>query len=146
MKHTIQTNTNMNKRRLILSFALVLVVAAICLPVSSSGAPEQAEAAKDIYPRWSVTGEWRATHPFWADVLIVRDDGTFHTERYGMAGRWTLSAEAGTPLLILRWDRWGTESLLMIGPDHFRGQIESGKFMDMRRGEEHAKAKTSGTE
>lgn len=135
---------NMNTRRL----TLALLAAAICLPASSPGAPEpsdpsspeRAEAAKDIYPRWSVVGEWRATHPFWTDVLILRADGSFHTEQHGMAGRWTLSAEAGTPLVILRWDQWGTESLLMVGPDHFRGQIESGKFMDMRRGEEHAKA------
>ncbi len=146
MNHPIRTNTNMNKHRLTLSFALVLLAAVNFFPVSSSGAPEQAEAAKDIYPRWSVVGEWRATHPFWADMLILRTDGSFHTEQHGMAGKWTLSAEAGTPLLILRWDRWGTESLLMVGPDHFRGQIEIGKFMDMRRGEEPAKAETSGTE
>jgi len=101
--------------------------------------PEPAKSEKDIYPRWSVVGEWNVTHPSWTDVLTFRDDGTISTKELGTSGRWVLTADQGTPLLVLRWDAYGTESLLMVGKNHFRGQIEPGSFMDMRRGEEKSR-------
>ena len=30
-----------------------------------------------------------------------------------------LATDRGHPLLILRWDLWGTESLDLVSPDHF---------------------------
>jgi hypothetical protein len=44
-----------------------------------------------------------------------------------------LASLQGTPLLVLLWDNWGTESLLMVTPDYFRGQVKPGSFMEMRR-------------
>ncbi len=95
---------------------------------------ESAQFEKDIYPRWSVVGDWKATHPVWADVITFRKDGTMVTMDAGTTGRWVLTADEGTPLLVLRWDAYGTESLMMVGQDHFRGQISPGSFIDMRRG------------
>ena len=93
-------------------------------------------ADKDVYPRWSVVGEWRVTHPVWTDVVTLHADGSVTTRDMQTTAKWTLTAEGGTPLLVLRWDEYGTESLSMVGPNHFRGQISPGSFMDMRRGEE----------
>ena len=90
----------------------------------------------DTYPRWSIAGEWRVTHPLWTDVLTLHANGTASTARQGTTAKWTLTAEGGTPLLVLRWDVYGTESLSMVGPNHFRGQIGEGSFIDMRRGAE----------
>jgi hypothetical protein len=103
-----------------------------------------AKADKDGYPRWSVVGEWRVKHPSWTDVLTLNADGTASTRDQETTAKWTLTAEGGTPLLVLRWDEYGTESLSMVGPDHFRGQIAPESFMDMRRGEEQAEEKEAG--
>jgi len=91
------------------------------------------EGDKDIYPRWSIVGDWHATHPSWTDVVTFHEDGTFSTKDMGTRGRWVLTADAGTPLVVMRWDGYGTESLLMVDHKHFRGQINPGSFMDMRR-------------
>lgn len=98
-------------------------------PISAEG------EEKDIYPRWTVVGAWNVTHPYWTDVLTFRDDGTFSATDQTNSGRWTLTAESGTPLLVLRWNRWGTESLLMVHQKHFRGQFGPGSYIDMRRDE-----------
>jgi hypothetical protein len=76
------------------------------------------------------------THPYWTDTLTLRKDGTFITGDQNTTGRWMLAADKGTPLLVLKWDAYGTESLSMVDQNHFRGQITPGSFMDMRRGEE----------
>lgn len=117
---------------------LILCATMRCgLPAQTSepNAPDTAQNEKDIYPRGSVVGEWNFTHPYWTDVLTFREDGTFHTKSAETSGRWVLTADKGTPLLVLRWERYGTESLLMVNQGHFRGQVQPGSFMDMRRGE-----------
>jgi hypothetical protein len=98
----------------------------------------RSKAPSDIFPHWSVVGEWRVTHPYWTDLLTLRVDGTLVTSRQGTTGRWVLTADAGTPLLVIRWDAYGTESLAMITQDHFRGQTTRGRFSDMRRGVEQS--------
>jgi hypothetical protein len=45
-----------------------------------------------------------------------------------------LTADGGTPLVVIRWDAYGTESLAMVTQDHFRGYHGTGRFSDMRRG------------
>lgn len=114
------------------TFVLTAVVLLVTLlgPISAGGGED-----KDIYPRWSVVGAWSVTHPYWTDVLTFLDNGTFSATDATNSGRWTLTAQSGTPLLVLRWDRWGTESLMMVEQKHFRGQVSPGSFMDMRRGE-----------
>jgi hypothetical protein len=94
-----------------------------------------AQSDKDIYSRWSILGDWNVTHPYWTHVVTFREDGTFATDDAATSGRWVLTADKGTPLLVLRWDSYGTESLLMVNQKHFRGQIQPGSFMDMRRGD-----------
>ena len=119
--------------------ALALCAAFVCTiagQTSDSTPPATVQSEKDIYPRWSLVGDWNVTHPYWTDVMTFRADGTMSTRDQGTTGRWVLTADAGTPLLVLRWDEFGTESLLMTGQNHFRGQIHPGSFMDMRRGEE----------
>ncbi len=108
------------------------------------GAVPVALADKDVYPRWSVLGEWRVTHPVWTDVLTLHADGSVTTRDMQTTAKWTLTAEGGTPLLVLRWDEYGTESLSMVGPNHFRGQIAPNSMMDMRRGDEKAEEKDAG--
>ncbi|WP_395753829.1 hypothetical protein [Prosthecobacter sp.] len=98
-------------------------------------AQEEPKADKDVYERWSVVGEWQVTHPYWTDVLTLNPNGTAIARDMQTTAKWTLTAEGGTPLLVLRWDAYGTESLAMVGPNHFRGQIAPESFMDMRRGE-----------
>jgi hypothetical protein len=122
---------------------LALIAAATCLAATSPAASETTELTNatleqtgaDIYPRWSVTGEWRVTHPNWTDILTLYADGSLITSRQQTSGKWILTADGGTPMLVLRWDQFGTESVSMVGPDHFRGQIDPAKFIDMRRGE-----------
>lgn len=97
--------------------------------------PSQAERAKDVFPRWSVAGEWHVTHPEWTNVITLRADGSITSPDPNLAGKWILSANSGTPMLVFHWDLFGTESLAMVTPDHFRGQIRQGIFMDMQRGD-----------
>ena len=59
--------------------------------------------------------------------------------RQGTTGKWILTADGGTPLLLFRWDLFGTESLTMVTPDHFRGQKRNGRFIDMRRSDDTRK-------
>ena len=130
---------------------ITLLLTSFCLFAQTPASPDlsaakgaeskpvvQNQPAPDIFPRWSVVGEWRVTHPFWTDVLSLRADGTLITTRQGTTGRWTLTADAGTPLLVIRWDMFGTESLSMVSQDHFRGQPRRGLYSDMRRRGESA--------
>lgn len=126
-------------KQALLLFALLSTIHAQT-PTSSQTAaaakePErtQTQPARDIYPRWSVIGEWHATHPDWTDIVTLRADGTLVTTRQGTTGRWILTGDGGTPLLVIRWDRFGTESLAMVTLDHFRGQPRGGRHTDWRR-------------
>jgi hypothetical protein len=126
---------------------LVSLAAATCLFAQDAGTTEVKSAtpsATQVHPaeapdaeidgRWSVVGDWRMTHPDWTGVLTIRADGTVSNWRD--TGRWVLTSEAGTPLLVIRWDLWGTTSVAMVTPNHFRGQQRKGRLIDMRRGEE----------
>ena len=109
--------------------------------VPTANAPEVREpeaagaesAIKDIFPRFSIVGDWQITHPQWTDLATIQPDGTITTRRQQTAGRWFLAGDGGTPLLVIRWDLFGTESVSMVDLDHFRGQTRSGRFIDMRR-------------
>src|SRR5688500_3828304 len=90
-----------------------------CLALASSTLAEDEGLQKDIYPRWSVVGEWKATHPYWTDLITFKEDGSFRTGDQQSTGRWVLTAEKGTPLLVLKWDAYGTESLSMVEQNHF---------------------------
>lgn len=122
-----------------LSLTLALCCAllgAVLAPIFAEELSATAQDSKDIYPRWTIVGEWNVTHPNWTDTMTLRQDGTLTTGDQNTTGRWLLTAHEGTPLLVIRWDAWGTESLEMVGQNHFRGKISPGSFMDMRRGEE----------
>ena len=109
-------------------------------PAATEAAPAgPAEPVKDVFPRWSVAGVWRVTHPDWTDVVTLGADGSLVTSRQGTTGRWILTADGGTPMIVFRWDLFGTESLTMVTPDHFRGQKRNGRFIDMRRGDDTKK-------
>ena len=128
----------MNK---LLVLIALLATATSPLSAQSPTAPEEAqpltsghEPVKDIFPRWSVCGEWRVTHPDWTDIVTLRADGSLVTKHQGTTGKWILTADAGTPMLVFCWDRFGTESVKMVTLDHFRGNNWSGKLIDMQRG------------
>ena len=91
----------------------------------------------DTYGRWSIVGDWRVTHPDWTGVLTLRPDGTLINTQQD-TGRWVLTSERGTPLLVIRWDLYGTTSVTMVTPNHFRGQQRTGRWSDLRRGSEAA--------
>lgn len=116
-----------------LLMTIALVAAAINLHAQSPAAAEP--PAPDAHPRWSAAGEWQVTHPLWRDVATLSVDGAFVTARKGMTGKWILTASGGTPMIVLLWDLYGTESLTMVDGSHFRGQVEKGKYIDMRRTE-----------
>ena len=97
------------------------------------GNPIEEESSRDVYPRWSIVGEWRVTHPDWTGILTIHENGRV-TNSIAATGRWTLTSEDGTPLLVIRWDQFGTESVAMVTTDHFRGQKRKSRFIDMRRG------------
>ena len=122
-----------------LLMVIALIAAAIDLHAQAPAAPAPTAAAddpsRDTVPRWSAAGEWQVTHPLWRDVAALSVDGTFVTSRKGMTGKWILSASGGTPMIVLLWDLYGTESLTMVDGSHFRGQVEKGKYIDMRRTE-----------
>ncbi len=103
---------------------------------------EKSVAGKDGAVPFSVAGDWNVTHPDWKspNTITIHPDGTF-TVLHGTSGKWILSADGGTPLLVLRWEMWGTESLAMITPDHFRGQKWPDHFIDMRRNVGNAASK-----
>jgi hypothetical protein len=119
--------------------SLVIPIAILALAASLAAEPKapadgaQQESIKDVFPRFSVVGEWHVTHPWWTDNLILKADGTMVTDRMQTTGRWILTGDGGTPVIVLRWDAYGTESVAMVAPNHFRGQVENGVFMDMRR-------------
>ena len=98
-----------------------------------------AKPVADIYPRWSIVGDWRVTHPDWTGILTIHPDGRV-SNTISATGRWTLTAQGGTPLLVIRWDAFGTESLDMVTPDHFRGQNRKRRFTDIHRVEAKAAA------
>ncbi len=76
---------------------------------------------------WTVIGRWHVKHPEWEGDIDLLADGRFSWSN-GDGGRWTLAAERGSPLLILRWDLWGTESASMITGDYFRGKTAKGQI------------------
>jgi hypothetical protein len=105
-------------------------------PAAAAAAPppSQAEPAKDVYPRWSVAGQWHVTHPEWTNVITLRADGSIVSPDPNLVGKWILSADGGKPMIVFHWDLYGTDSVSMVTPDHFRGQVSHG-FMDMQRGD-----------
>src|SRR5688500_17415373 len=112
-----------------LLIAIALIATASLLRAQSPSAPEQTESlvasgqpVNDIYPRWTIIGEWRVTHPHWTDLVTLSADGSLTTSRQQTTGKWLLTADAGTPIIVFRWDLYGTESVAMVGPNHFRGQ------------------------
>ena len=117
------------------SIVLHMLVASLFLLGSGLlGATDPPEEKADIFPRWSLVGEWHVNHPEWTEDLLFQADGTFALkDKDTKSGTWVLTAEEGTPLLVLRWDRYATESLLMVSSEHFRGQTRPGRWIDMRR-------------
>jgi hypothetical protein len=109
----------------------------------TADAEKQAEPIKDVFPRFTVVGDWHVTHPWWVDTVTLRPDGTVLTHRMGTTGHWILTGDGGTPVIVFRWNLFGTESVAMVTPDHFRGQVRNGRFMDMRRGNEGVAAERS---
>jgi len=79
----------------------------------------------------SVLGDWQVSHPHWNGSLTIRADGTF-ARPHGDGGRWVLGGDPDRPLLILRWNAWGTESVAMMTPDYLRGGSEN-NGMELRR-------------
>ncbi len=119
-----------------MSNALLFVALTALIGSCAIAADESASANNP--KTYSVVGEWSATHPHWSHSIVLSHDGTF--TRGGKAldggedkGKWTLASFEGTPLLVLLWDNWGPDSLLMVGPNFFRGQVAKGSFMEMRR-------------
>ena len=113
-------------------------------PAANDAVPDKEEPVKDVFPRFTVVGDWHVTHPWWVDTLTLRADGTLYTHRQGTTGRWILTGDGGTPVIVIRWDVHGTESVAMVTPNHFRGQIRNGRFMDMQREEQVAEEKAPG--
>lgn len=117
--------------------SIVLHMFVVAFFLSGSGLLGDTDPPKenaDLFPRWSLIGEWHVNHPEWSENLLFHADGTFATkDKTTKSGTWVLTAEGGTPLLVLRWDRYATESLLMVGVEHFRGQAKPGRWIDMRR-------------
>lgn len=121
---------------------LLCVLALSAWPLGAQETPPAAPTAeaggdvrKDSVPRWSVVGEWQVTHPAWTDVIVLEEGGGLRRVRGGDTGRWVLTSDGGMPMLVFRWDLFGTESLTMVGPNQFRGNARNGRFIDMRRGE-----------
>jgi hypothetical protein len=72
-------------------------------------------------------GTWRGAHPHWNSTVEFRADGSF-LRADGQRGHWTLSADGDHPLLVLRWDIWGTESLDWVSENRFTGSTRFGPF------------------
>ena len=132
---------NMNLRTLAsIASAACCLATTICAQTPDAPAPAGQTPAtpvspvKDVFPRFSVVGEWRVTHPDWTDVVTLHEDGSLITTRQRTTGRWMLTGDKGTPILVFQWDLFGTTSLGMVSLDHFRGQARNGRFIDMQRG------------
>jgi hypothetical protein len=123
-----------------MNLSLILAAALGIAVHSSSGATSEddskrEEAVSQQGASWSVVGDWRITLGEDTDTLSVRQDGTFSGFQ-GAKGNWLLSASGGTPLLVLRREGGGAETLEMRSPDHFQGADGNHQSLDLRRGPE----------
>ncbi len=120
--------------RTLAGLALLVAVAFPGLAQSTPSVLEKSVAGKDQAVPFTVAGDWWVSNAEWKspNTVTIRPDGTFSVFK-GSSGKWILTADGGTPLLVLRWEKWGTESVAMISPNHFRGQIRPGGYIDMFR-------------
>jgi hypothetical protein len=87
---------------------------------------------------WTVVGTWNVRNPDWirlpnrTDTITIASDGTYQSG-IGETGRWILTADQGTPVLVMRWTNFATESVAMVNSDYFRGQKRGNRFIEMRR-------------
>ncbi len=74
---------------------------------------------------WSVVGEWQCTHPAWTDTVKISADGTFSrtNNEVASAGRWSLGGLQDGVILVLAWNKWPTQIVVMVGPDEFLGKV-----------------------
>ncbi len=122
-----------------------LLAPALCMAAHSllaisldDNSPREETPAQKEAP-WSVVGEWKATVGGKAGNLSIRQDGSF-SGLLGANGKWALSAAGGTPLLVLRRDGGGADTLEMRGSDHFQGEDRDRETIDLRRGQDEPPA------
>ena len=89
------------------------------LPTTKSGSSELATVPGTPVP-WTLVGTWRCTHPSWHDDITIFPDGTFSRAQDDI-GHWSLSGLQGRSILVLAWKDWPPETVIMNGPDDFRG-------------------------
>ena len=75
---------------------------------------------------WSILGAWTTSHPDWVGTVTLLADGTFSSTPDHDSGHWTLTALQDRVILVLAWDHWPAETVTMINPDEFAGQVRGG--------------------
>jgi hypothetical protein len=107
------------------------VLAAICLystPCLAEPPDESIAQPKPTAP-WSVVGMWYGANAAWDHALIISADGTFtFAGRDSISGHWSLTGMDGHVMLVLDWLRWGTDALIMTGPDDFSRKPHESHF------------------
>ncbi|HEX4086542.1 MAG TPA: hypothetical protein VHY22_16635 [Chthoniobacteraceae bacterium] len=103
---------------------MALVCTSLADPPANSGVSQPAALSVPNGPvagPWSVAGWWNAGDRDWHDQIYISADGAFHRGN-GDGGHWTLTGFKDHIMLVLAWDRWQTETVLMDGPNHFKGK------------------------
>ncbi len=89
---------------------LFVIVAILTISLNVYAGSEEKE--------WTVVGKWNGNHQNWSDTVTINEDGTFARSN-GDSGKWTLQADNGRIILILKWNRWPAETLIMTEQNSF---------------------------
>lgn len=114
-------------------FLSIIPLLLLCSPVLAQSPDSAAKTERDAAavsparkaPSWSVVGDWQCTHPAWTDTVTISADGTFFRANgeAAPAGRWSLGGLQDGVTLVLAWNNWPTETVVMVGPDEFCGKV-----------------------
>jgi hypothetical protein len=73
-------------------------------------------------------GVWHAEHTGWTDSVVINADGSFYRKGTGHRGKWFLFSDGKQVSLVLAWNRFGAEPLVMVGSEEFHADYSYGPF------------------
>jgi len=82
---------------------------------------------------WTPVGVWNAEHAGWTDSICINTDGTYYRKSNGEVGKWYLLCDGKHVSLALVWNRFGTETLVMLSGNEFHADFSSGGSFSLKR-------------
>ena len=77
---------------------------------------------------WTPVGVWRAEHTGWSGLVVINADGSFYRKTSGQMGKWFLFSDGRQVSLVLAWNKFGAEPLVMVDSDEFHADYSYGPF------------------